>query len=224
MELLDGLDLRTLVERFGPIAPERAVHFLSQACHSLAEAHENGLIHRDIKPANLFTCRYGRDVDFVKILDFGLVKSQRQKGDETQVTLANAVSGTPEFMAPEQVTGDRPVDARTDIYALGCLGYWMVTQQLVFEGENAMQIMIHHARTKPEPPSRRTELAVPQAYDEVILRCLEKEPEKRPQSADELAGLLAGCIKDGAWTAERARRWWETHLAHDGQELSHDLK
>ena len=121
-----------------------------QVCHSLAEAHEAGLVHRDIKPANVYVCRYGREVDFVKVLDFGLVKSHGPQGTtELNLTRDHAVGGTPAFMSPEQVMSDRPLDGRSDIYAVGCLAYWLVTGQLVFTGRAAIEIMMHHAQTVP---------------------------------------------------------------------------
>ena len=159
MELLDGLDLQSFVERFGPVPAERTVHFVVQICESLAEAHDRGLVHRDIKPANIYVCRYGRDVDFIKVLDFGLVKTVDATGaDQAQLTLDNVVSGTPAYMAPEQILGHREQDARSDIYAVGCSAYWLLTGQLVFEGSTAMETMMHHAHTVPIPPSQRTEV------------------------------------------------------------------
>src|SRR3989449_746397 len=130
MELLEGYDLETVVQRFGPLPCARAVHLLVQVCHSLAEAHERGLIHRDIKPANIYLCRYGRATDFVKVLDFGLVKSWRQP-DPTELgaTKGGVLTGTPSCMAPEQIAGDRPLDARTDIYCVRCVAYWLLTGQ-----------------------------------------------------------------------------------------------
>ena len=161
MELLDGFDLQTLIDRFGPIPSERAVHLLMQVCHSLAEAHAEGLIHRDIKPANVYACRHGLEVDFVKVLDFGLVKSQNDAiGAAAKLTLDQSIGGTPSFMPPEQVVGDRLLDGRSDIYAVGCLAYWLVTGRLVFTGHTAMEIMVQHMQAKPVPPSQRTELAL----------------------------------------------------------------
>lgn len=210
MELLDGFDLETLVDRFGPIPAERAIHLLSQVCHSLGEAHGEGLIHRDIKPANVFTCRYGRELDFAKVLDFGMVKTRR---DDVEATLtgAHAIFGTPAFMAPEQVLGDRPVDGRADLYAVGCVAYWLVTGQLVFTGRTAMETMMQHAQATPVPPSVRTELEIPPALDRTILSCLAKNPDDRPASADRLADALASIESRSSWTAERARVWWELH-------------
>jgi hypothetical protein len=213
-ELLDGFDCDALVDQFGPLPPERAVHVLAQVCESLAEAHDHGFTHRDIKPANVFVCRYGRTVDFAKVLDFGLVKPSGVKGDEgIALTVEGMVSGTPAFMAPEQVLGNQPTDARSDIYAVGCLAYWLLTGQLVFTGATAMEVMLHHAHTEPDAPSGRTELAVPPSLDDVVLACLAKDPVQRPQTADELAARLGDCAPHLAeWTAERAREWWDSHV------------
>src|SRR5262249_15524279 len=128
MELLDGLDLDSLIERFGPVPPERAVHFLRQACHALGEAHACGLIHRDIKPAHLYACRYGRDDDFIKVLDFGLVKAVggREKM-EAQLTGDQSLMGTPAYLAPEMIAGTEPIDGRVDLYGLGCVAYFLLT-------------------------------------------------------------------------------------------------
>jgi len=211
MEFLDGFDLDTLVQKFGPVSEERAAHFLMQVCHSLAEAHEAGLVHRDIKPANVYVCRYGREVDFVKVLDFGLVKSHGPEGaTELNLTRDHAVGGTPAFMAPEQVMGDRPLDGRSDIYAVGCLGYWLVTGEPVFTGRTAIEIMMHHAQTVPVPPSARTEVAISKRFDAVVLACLEKDPNARPATADALAAELAS-IGLTAWTPEKRLQWWDAH-------------
>ncbi len=213
MELLEGLDTETLVERFGPVPPERAIYFLEQICDSLGEAHEMGLIHRDIKPGNVYLCRYGREADFVKVLDFGLVTYRREdEGSDVKLTAENAVSGTPGYMAPEQFLGNCPVDARTDIYAVGCVAYWLVTGQLVFREATVMETLMYHAQASPIPPSERTERAIPSLLDETILSCLQKDPNKRPQSSDELARLLGACKPNAPWTADRAVEWWDTHV------------
>jgi serine/threonine-protein kinase len=212
MEFLDGFDLETLVERFGPIPPERSIHLLMQVCHSLAEAHAEGLIHRDIKPANVYVCRYGREVDFVKVLDFGLVKSRGdERATEPSLTRNHHVGGTPAFMAPEQVLGDKPIDGRSDIYAMGCLGYWLVTGQLVFVGRTPMDTMLQHTQTKPVPPSQRTEMNIPESFDRVILACLEKDPDDRPSTADDLAARLASIEAPGSWTTDLTHQWWDAH-------------
>ena len=207
MELLDGLDAQSLVERFGPVPPERAVHFLMQACASLAEAHDRGLVHRDIKPANIYVCHYGRDVDFVKVLDFGLVKTV-DATEHVRLTVDDVISGTPAYMAPEQILGHREQDARSDIYAVGCTAYWLLTGQLVFEGRSAMETLMHHAHTVPIPPSQRTELSVPVSLDLLVLACLHKDPDQRPQTADDLSAKLLAC-QTRPWSREEARRWWD---------------
>ena len=212
MELLDGFDLKTLVERFGPLSIERAVRVLTQACHSLAEAHAIGLVHRDITPANIFICRYGRDIDFVKVLDFGLVKPEAGfSGSDPGPTRADRVGGTPAFMSPEQALGQRQIDGRADIYALGCVGYWLLTGSLVFPRSTAMAMAVAHSQTPPEPPSQRTELPIPASLDALILDCLAKSPADRPPTAEILAQRLQ-CLTDvPAWDRGKARDWWNLH-------------
>jgi eukaryotic-like serine/threonine-protein kinase len=212
MELLDGLDLETLVERYGPVPAERVVHLLQQACESLAEAHARGLVHRDIKPSNIFTCRMGLDVDFVKVLDFGLVKTMGEADREsTLLTAPDSTTGTPAYLAPEMIRGDRVPDHRVDIYTLGCVGYWLLTGRMVFQAPNAIQMMYQHANAQPVAPSQRSELEIPPDLDRVILACLAKFPEDRPQSAQELSRLLGATSAGSGWTDERARRWWDRH-------------
>ncbi len=212
MELLDGIDMETLVSRFGPVEPERAVHFLIQACHSLGEAHGRQLIHRDIKPANLFVCTYGDDHDFVKVLDFGLVKQERAKAeDEPQLTVDGAMAGTPAYMFPEAVSGKATIDARSDIYSLGCVAYWLLTGRRLFSAETPMAMLVAHATTEPEAPSLSSELAIPAELDRVILACLSKNPDDRPRNAAELARRLRGVEFHLPWDQERARDWWELH-------------
>jgi serine/threonine-protein kinase len=178
-----------------------------QITESLEEAHQVGLVHRDIKPANIFTSMHGVQYDFVKVLDFGLAKvSQEQTG----LTIANAVAGTPAFMAPEAALGET-VDARADLYALGAVGYWLLTGKLVFEGETAYATVLDHIRKTPVPPSRRTELEIPKSFERIIMMCLEKDPEKRPASARDLARMLRELNLAEQWTEARAERWWHAH-------------
>jgi eukaryotic-like serine/threonine-protein kinase len=212
MELLDGLDLETLVERFGPAPPERTIHLIRQACESLEEAHVRGLVHRDIKPSNIFTCRMGLVVDFVKVLDFGLVKAVNDGAREaTLLTAPDSTTGTPAYIAPEVIRGDRVADHRVDIYTLGCVAYWLLTGRLVFQAPNALQLMYQHANATPVPPSERSEFEIPPALDAVILACLAKHPEDRPQSAGELSHRLAAVAAANSWSDERASKWWERH-------------
>jgi len=208
MELLAGFDLESLVQRFGPLPSGRVVDLIGQVCHSLAEAHDQDLIHRDIKPANVYLCRYGRETDFVKVLDFGLVKTRRKTEPAgPSVTHQGAVAGTPSCMAPEQITGDRPVDGRSDIYGVGCVAYWLLTGRHVFEAPTPVQVMAHHLEKRPEPPSAHTRQPIAPSFDAAVLACLEKDPGRRPQSADALAAQLGSC-SDGSWSAKHARAWW----------------
>lgn len=209
MELLDGYDLELLVERFGPLPASRTIHLLVQVCHSLAEAHEAGLIHRDIKPANLYVCRYGREVDFVKVLDFGLAKAG-QPDEMATLTAEHAIAGTAAYLAPEQALG-HAADARSDIYALGCVAYWMLTGDLVFQGSTPVELLVQHAKSSPIPPSARSEGPIPISLDRLVMQCIAKDPAHRPQSALELTKALSGCKTEDSWTEERARSWWRTH-------------
>jgi eukaryotic-like serine/threonine-protein kinase len=210
MELLSGMDLASLVQRFGPLPPERAVAVLRQACRSLGEAHAAGLLHRDIKPQNLFLCRLGLDFDVVKVLDFGLVKSLDEEA--TQLTAEGALTGTPAYMPPERILG-AAADERSDLYALGCVAYWMLTGRTVFTGE-PMTVMIHHARTAPKPPSTISSSPIPDRLEQIVLACLEKAPEERPSSAIDLWRQLGEVMLSASWTPERAEGWWREHLPH----------
>jgi len=214
IELLEGCDLDSLVRRFGPLPAERVVHFLRQACDSLAEAHDSGLIHRDVKPANIFTCRFGRFTDWIKVLDFGMVKLDAG-GKDPRLTGESVAAGTPAFMPPEQAVGGQ-VDARSDLYALGCVAYWLLTGAPVFSGRTPMDMIVHHVKTVPEPPSFRTEMKVPNELDSIVLECLAKSPGDRPASADELERRLAGVPLEQEWDTGRAREWWALHLPDAG--------
>lgn len=222
MELLDGLDLETLVERFGPVPAERAISLLCQVCHSLAEAHSTGLIHRDIKPSNIFACREGLEFDVAKVLDFGLVKIDTgRESDLSRLTEAGTVGGTPAYMAPEMATSPDRVDHRADLYALGCVGYWLVAGRLVFEGRTAMNVIVQHVQESPPRLSRITELQVPRALEELLLRCLAKAPDDRPQTASELRDGLLQIETAKAWTHEHAKAWWQLHIPEPIAETPH---
>lgn len=208
MELLEGLDADKLVRRFGPIPAPRAIHMLRQVCHSLSEAESRGLVHRDIKPANIFLCHYGEEYDFVKVLDFGIVKTSDGASNDGQLqTAEDVLPGTPAFMAPEQVTG-APLDGRTDLYATGCVAYWLLTGQQVFDAPTPFALFTHHTRSTPVPPSSRSELLIPPALDRLVLACLEKDPAARPQSARELARRLTEIDEEPGWSQEQAKEWW----------------
>ncbi len=212
MELLDGLDLEQLVDRFGTVPPERAVFLLLQVCESLAEAHESGLIHRDIKPSNIFICRKAMKHDFVKVLDFGLVKgTSHEASSAPTLTEDGMISGTPAYMVPEVILGSEDIDGRADLYAVGCVAYWLLSGTFVFEADAPMQMVVSHASTEPERLSTRASQDIPPELEAVIHACLEKDPDLRPQSALELAGILSEVACANDWTQELAREWWTSH-------------
>jgi len=212
MELLEGLSLTQLVRRFGPLGPGRTVYLLRQVCASLGEAHAHGLVHRDIKPANIFTCRLGPEDDFVKVLDFGLVKHRGDGGATvSRLTVESTVAGTPGYMAPEVALGRADVDGRADIYALGCVAYYLLTGKPVFSRETPMARVLAHLQSDPVPPSARTSLDIPEELDALILDCLARDPSARPASVEEVSRRLAASVGPDAWTAAAARAWWEDH-------------
>jgi serine/threonine-protein kinase len=203
MELLDGQDLESLVKDSGPLPARRVIHILTQVCESLEEAHAQGLIHRDIKPANIHVGKVGMKHDFAKVLDFGLVKSVVK--DDSQISLATAVGrtpGTPSYMAPEMALGES-VDARADIYAVGCVAYFMLTGKLVFDAETTFQMIAKHMRNEPVPPSLRSGVQIPPALEELVLRCLRKSVDERPATAREIREALEA-IRLPKWTEAEA--------------------
>ena len=213
MELLAGRDLESLVREFGPLPASRVIYLLRQVCHSLADAHARGLVHRDIKPANIYTCRMGLEYDFAKVLDFGLVKFKHQApGGDTLSTIEHTTTGTPAYMAPETILGDAEVDRRADVYALGCVAYYLLTGQLVFEADTSMKMLMQHLHAPPVPPSQRTELPIPRELDDLVLACLQKDPNLRPQNAGELFRMAYNCRACEGWGSDAAERWWMMHL------------
>jgi len=214
MELLAGRDLESLVREFGPLPAARTIYLLRQVCHSLADAHARGLVHRDVKPANIYVCRMGLDYDFAKVLDFGLVKIRNRPSADSLTTMDQSTTGTPAYMAPECILGDVDVDRRADVYALGCVAYFVLTGSLVFDAENSMQMLMHHLHTEPTRPSERTEMPIPRELDDLVLACLQKDPARRPQNAGELLGMAYNCHCNESWGQEDARAWWRAHLPH----------
>jgi serine/threonine-protein kinase len=213
MELLSGRDLESLVKEFGPVPADRAIFLLRQVCHSLADAHARGLVHRDVKPANIYLCRMGLEYDFVKVLDFGLVKYRDPLSmQQSFMTLDHQATGTPAYMAPEIILGEAEVDRRADVYALGCVAYYLLTGQLVFEADTPMKMLMEHVQSIPLPPSSRTELPIPPELDAIVLACLQKDPNKRPQNAEELLRIAHNCRTCEGWTQAAAKSWWERHL------------
>jgi serine/threonine-protein kinase len=211
MELLDGISLQTLVSKFGPQPAARVVHILRQVCESLEEAHRYSMIHRDLKPSNIMLCKIALTHDFVKVLDFGLAKNLGQQVEVTQLTMEGVASGTPGYIAPEIALGESNVDHRADIYALGCVAYYLLTGTLVFSDPNPVTMALKHVRDEPDRPSLRTELAIPPALEDIVLQCLSKKAADRPASARQIALALKACPV-GAWPPEEADAWWERHL------------
>jgi serine/threonine-protein kinase len=209
MEFLEGMDLESLVREHGPMPAARVVHVLRQVCDSLEEAHARGLVHRDITPANVHIGRVGCREDFVKVLDFGLVKTAAAGGAQTVATIEGVVMGTPAYMAPEMALGD-DVDGRADLYALGCVAYYLLTGEQVFTGDTVLKVITQHLQAVPVPPSTRTELPIPAALERVVLACLAKRPEERPHNARALAEAL-DAIGGTTWSEEEAARWWRQH-------------
>jgi serine/threonine protein kinase len=217
MELLDGIDLATLVKNYGPQPPARVAHILSQVCKSLADAHRHGMVHRDIKPTNIYLCRMGSEVDFAKVLDFGLVKMLDAKdAKDAQLTGMGAATGTPAYMAPEIALGNEHIDGRCDLYGLGCVAYWLLTGCLVFEESSATAMMLAHLQKTPVLPSERSGLPIPPALEHAVMMCLAKKPEERPGSAEALSRMLASGDGIGAWTQDDAELWWNANVPEGG--------
>jgi eukaryotic-like serine/threonine-protein kinase len=213
MELLEGATLDEIVEVDGPQPEERVIHLLEQAAASLAEAHDSGLIHRDVKPGNIMVVDRGGISDLVKVVDFGLVSDVglKERGglmSEPVISMADNITGTPLYMAPETVTASAIIDARADLYALGAVGYWLLTGTHVFGGNSILEVCAHHLHTVPESPSVRRGTAVASDLEAVILSCLAKRPEDRPASAHVLRERLRACAAAGSWTNARAANWW----------------
>jgi eukaryotic-like serine/threonine-protein kinase len=214
MELLDGIDFHELIQQVGPLPAERVLHFIRQACDSLGEAHLAGLVHRDVKPSNMLACRMGLSVDYVKVVDFGLVKNDPKNSEhQLEITTAGSVSGTPAFMAPESISGIGTIGPAADVYALGCVAYWLLTGQNVFKAPNPTMMMVQHVQAAPVPPSLKAPRPVPRDFEEIIMQCLAKDPADRPQDAAELFRQLEKCRVAVPWTDARAHDWWRLHRA-----------
>jgi tRNA A-37 threonylcarbamoyl transferase component Bud32 len=210
MELLDGISLQSLVTTFGPQPAARVLPILMQVCASLEEAHARGLVHRDLKPSNVMLCKVALTYDFVKVLDFGLAKFIHN-AEVSQLTMVGTATGTPGYIAPEIAIGESSVDGRADLYALGCVAYFLLTGALVFEETNPMKMALQHVQAAPIPPSARTTLPIPDALERIVLHCLAKAPGDRPASATALAAMLSAAAAD-RWADADAETWWSLHL------------
>lgn len=209
MEYLPGLNLSELVERHGPLPPARAIHLIQQACEALEEAHSMGLVHRDIKPGNIFAAQRGGVYDVTKLLDFGLAKKAMEPA-QMDLTQEGSITGSPLYMSPEQAMGDNEPDARGDIYSLGAVLYYLLTARPPFPGDKPMKVILAHVHQEVEPPTQfRSD--IPADLEQVVLRCLAKDPLERFQSASELGAALANCSVAGGWNRELARDWWRAN-------------
>lgn len=207
MELVEGLDLEEIVRGDGPMPPARALRVLVQICEALDEAHAAGLIHRDVKPANVLLCERGRREDVVKVVDFGLVKEVRTDHD-VALSATNVLIGTPLYLAPEAILSPEGIDRRVDIYAVGCVAYWLLTGRTPFEAQSLVEICAHHLHSKARPPSDFAR-GLPRALDEIVLSCLEKTRDARPEDAASLARALGAVLATlPPWTDDDAARWW----------------
>jgi tRNA A-37 threonylcarbamoyl transferase component Bud32 len=216
MEYLAGLSLAELVEQAGPLPAGRVIHLFRQVCAGLAQAHALGLVHRDLKPANLFVAVRGGESDVAKVLDFGLVKVTK---DPEAATLSSdmTISGTPMYMAPEQAVGDRSLDARADIYALGAMLYYALTGQPPFTGTSAFLVMMAHARDPAVPPSQ-VHPGIPEDLERVVLCCLAKKPGDRYSTVKVLGAALGACTSAAEWGPSRADAWWAAASFMSGDE------
>jgi serine/threonine-protein kinase len=221
MELIRGINLLQLVNLDGPLGPARVVNLLRQACGALSEAHAAGLIHRDIKPANLMISVYGGIPDFLKVLDFGLVKDvgsveqprdveARDPADDATLSQDGSLLGTPLYMAPEGMSSPSDVDARADLFALGAVGYFLLTGHSPFPGRTAIEVFKMERQGPPPPLSKEAPNPVPVSLDRVIARCLSFRREDRPCSAEELDAMLETCAVTPPWSTEQARAWWQS--------------
>jgi len=212
MEYLVGVTLDRFVKDFGPLEEGRAISIVQQICESLHEAHELGLVHRDVKPENIVLCRAGGAFDVVKVLDFGLVMD-RSSGEATKLSMAGAMLGTPAYMAPEAFVNPSSVDARSDIYSLGAVAYFLLAGKPPFDGVTVVEFFHAHTKQKPVGPSERSGRAIKPDLENAILACLEKDPGRRPKDANALARELEWCDSADDWNRDKARYWWQEHEA-----------
>jgi serine/threonine-protein kinase len=209
MEYLPGLSLQDLVEHHGPIPAARAIYLLRQVCGALREAHGIGLIHRDIKPNNILVCQLGGLHDVAKLLDFGLVQPPAVDAQDSKLTKEGTILGTPAYMSPEQAASAGNVDARSDLYSLGAVAYFLLTAEILFQKESAVAMLAAHLY-EPVKAIRTKFPDVPADLEEVVLRCLEKDPASRYPNAEILDQALARCSCAGDWTCQQAADWWQS--------------
>jgi serine/threonine protein kinase len=220
MEYLDGITLDRLIETEGPLPEARVLSIMRQACGSIAEAHDAGLIHRDLKPSNIMLCEIGGMYDYAKVLDFGLVREQEQAQD-VALTDVTSLTGTPLYMPPEVVKHPDKVDVRADLYQLGAIAYYLLAGRPMFTGGSAYEVLAHHLNSIPRPPSEVLGRAVTPELEAIVLRCLEKDPAARPATGRDLLESLEICSCPDTWGQRDARIWWAEWRERHPE--SHDL-
>ncbi len=223
MELLDGINLDDLVKQYGPLPESRAIHLLKQIAGSLAEAHQLGVIHRDVKPANIFLTHRGGVYDFIKLLDFGLVKAVDGR-EQASLTSTNSMAGTPMYLSPEGINHPDAVDGRSDLYALGAVAYYLLTGTTVFDGETVIEICMKHVQEQPQSLSERLGKPVSPDLEQIVMQCLEKDPNKRPQTAQDVILELSKCQNDGKWSIQDASQWWEEQMQGQASKIQPDTQ
>ncbi len=221
MEYLDGLPLDEFVEKFGPLPTGRAIYLLRQICGSLAEAHQMGLIHRDIKPANIMVNRRGGQADVVKVLDFGLVKSAGGE-DDVSLTRAGTMTGTPTYISPEAIDRPGEIDLRSDLYAVGAVGYFLITGTPPFQGNSIIELCLQHTQQPPQPPSERLGSVIADDFESLLLKCLAKKPEDRPKTALALQRLMEACADSPSWNQEASLQWWSEHVPQNNDPIARE--
>jgi serine/threonine-protein kinase len=223
MEFLPGHNIGEIVDDYGPIPAGRTVYLMEQVCAALNEAHGIGLVHRDIKPANIFCAYRGGVFDVAKLLDFGLAKPTVEADDrQPNLTMEGTITGSPLFMSPEQATGGDDLDGRSDIYSLGAVMYFMLTGRPPFEANNPVKVMVAHASQDVTPP-RQLNAEIPGELEEIVLRCLEKDPDHRYQDVASLQRALHEVALDDVWTSDRASEWWNCNGCPERKKLAAEL-
>jgi serine/threonine-protein kinase len=223
MEFLPGHNVGEIVEEYGPIPEPRTIYLMDQVCAALTEAHGIGLVHRDIKPANIFCAYRGGVFDVAKLLDFGLAKPSSLAGNHgVQLTAEGTVTGSPLFMSPEQASGDDRVDARSDIYSLGAVMYFMLSGRPPFLDENPIKVIIAHA-SQEAVPLRQLNPSVSTELEEIVMRCLEKDPDHRFQDVASLQRALKEATFGELWSSELAAEWWSCNGCPERKKLAAEL-
>ena len=223
MELLDGINLDDLIKRHGALPESRVIHLLKQIAGSLAEAHQLGVVHRDVKPANIFLTHRGGVYDFIKLLDFGLVKAVDGR-EQASLTSTNSMAGTPMYLSPEGINHPDTVDGRSDLYAFGAVAYYLLTGTTVFDGESVIEICMKHVQEQPQSLSERLGKPISADLEQIVMQCLAKDPAQRPQTAGEVILELSKCQSDGKWTIPDARQWWEQKLQGQATQIQSGIQ